>query len=574
MTGEQYVRGRDLGTVFGTVTWVYTTAGEMLGDLIPESERAKLWSQISEEQALVVIAAILSDIDLSLGQEKAEVDRRWASRVSNTYVRDRLLVSSHLGRTLFAPQLLLIAVREALNHCPPGPPTNDVTGLDVVVLCLLGIGDEASSTMGQDSWGGLPGGLAAEMIANQYFNRSTSIGHQLTWIDRAWFHDWPKPNKATQTVGGQPRELFEEATGVRLEDFATVAINLYVQTDRHVRFPPRFFESLGLPKEATDHFIMATSQTVAELRTRLNKEAEESQGSLYAFNTLRRFPLVRLSSGTVLVLRVGFVVERALSEVTYFDVRSHLKKVDISDGTKRDEAFRSCTNDVLEHEAGVTLQRMFSKGRGQILTEVQLQKKFSSKTKTASVCDYAIRTGSTWLLIEVTDRAIPSSVVFAQANATALDAELDKVLTDRKARQLASTIDLLRQSEGGRGGSPSKELTFIPLVLTAPGGLGWNSAVHHRVRERLTEDANVSEEFASSVALVTLKDLRILENAASHGHDVIEVLRSWRERAPAEALDNYLLDNDIPFGPPEWEKSRAGQVIDLFINRMKSRSQH
>jgi hypothetical protein len=319
---------------------------------------------------------------------------------------------------------------------------------------------------------------------------------------------------------------------------------------------------------------MATSQTVAELRTGIQKEAEASRGSLYAFNTLRRFPLVRLSSGTVLVLRVGYVVERAMSEVTYFDVRSHLTEVDKRNGTKRDEAFNSCTNDVLEHEAGVTLQRIFSRSKSQVLTEMQLQKRFSSKTKTASVCDYAIRQGSTWLLIEVTDRAIPGGVVFGKANATALDSELDRVLTERKARQLASTIELLRRSHSGRNGSTSKDLVFIPLVLTAPAGLGWNTAVHQRVKERLTENINASAEFASSVALITLKDLRILENAAEHGHDVVTVLRSWREQAPGDALDNFLLVQGIPLGPPTWEKRRAGQVIDGFVKRMKGQKQH
>lgn len=573
MTEEIHVEGRKLAAVLGTVAQVYTTASEMLGGPINRSQRAKLWGQISDEQALFLIAKILADIDLSTVANRAEVDIRWARGVAEKNLRDRLLVSTHLGSTLFAPQLLLLAVREALADCRPGPPSKDLEGFDLVVRCLLGIGDEASSTRRPDSWGGLPGGLAGEMIANLNFNRAVNIGHQLTWIDRAWFQEWPESNKAVQAVGGQPWELFEEATGVRLGDFAAIAINLFIRASQSVLSPLEYFATLGLPQRATTHFLQAASQTVAQLRAEMNSEAESSQGSLYAFDTLRRFPLVRLRSGDVLTLRAGFLVSRAMSEVTYFDVRAHLLQADRVDGTKRDEAFKSCTNDVLEYEAGATMQRMFARIRRRVIGEKELQKLFSSKAKTASVCDYAVRQGSTWMLIEVTDRAIPRDVAFGQADAEALDKELDLVLTTRKAKQLASTIDLLRgRHERGDLGA-SRILTFIPLVLTAPAGLGWNTAVHQRVKERLTAKG-WSEEMASSVALITLQDLRLLENLAEHGHDVIKVLRSWRESAPGDALDSYLLHQGLPLGPPIWEKRRAMQVVEGFVSRMRNPAQH
>lgn len=567
-SGEKYIRGHDLAPVLGTVTQVYTTASETLGYPIPPVERAGLWAQIPNEQALVLIAALLADIDLSTRGERKAVDHFWAAQVSDPHLRDQLLVSSRLGSTLFVPQLLLVATREVLKYCPSGPPTNTLSGLDNVVRCVLGIADEASSTESHDNWGGIPGGLAAEMIANQHFNRSIDIGHQLTWVDRAWFQDWPVSDRSTQTVGGQPYELFEEATGVRLEDFAAVAMNLYIQARRHVHFPPKFFDSIGLPKKAITHFLDTTSLTVDELRKRMGEEAVKNRGSLYAFDTVRRFPLVRLSTGAILVLRVSFIVERALSEVTYFDVGNYLTEVDKHGGTKRRAAFQGCTNKVLEYEAGVTLKRVFPRGKGQILSEAQLQNRFSSKAETASVCDFAVRRGGTWLLIEVTDRAIPRQIVFGQAAVAALDDELDRVLTDRKAGQLYSTIELLQKNAKTQKGS-SSELSFIPLVLTAPGGLGWNAAVHRRVRERLSRNKRFSERFSSSVALITLKDLRILENVASRGHDVIKLLLTWRQQAPGDALDHYLLSRGIPLEAPKWEKERAKRVIDRFIQRMR-----
>lgn len=560
----------------GSGVRVYATASDVLNGRIRKKDRLQLWTTIWDEQALSLIAQIITDIDLSTTSDaEIDVDQRWSSSITNTTLRTRLSIASTLGGTLFAPQLLLLAAGEALSHCPEGPPTGTSYGLDVLVLCLLGIGDESGAgDSNGETWGGLNAELAGEIIANLHFNRSMWVGHQLSWIERTWFQDWPKRTPATKTVGGEPRDLFKEATGVELADFAAVAFNVYTQAALHktVRFPNEFFDTLGLPSAAIEHFLSATSRTMPELRAEIQKDTTTSGGSRYAFNTFRRFPLVRLASGEFLVLSPNFVIQRALSEVTFFDVRHYLKAVDKRDGTKRDEAFRLCTTDILEHEAGVTLRRMFSRDKVSVLDENHMQKKFGSKKHTPSVCDYAVRVGKTWLLIEVTDTPIPVPVVFAKANAAALDAELDRVLTKRKAKQLASTVRLIQQAESAhQGQGHPRQFTFIPLVLTAQTGLPWNPAVHRRVTERLSSVTELSEEFCSSVALITLKDLMILENAASLGHDIVALLRSWRQTDPGSPLDQHLHQRGVPLSSPRWEKEQASKTINHFMKRMRTK---
>lgn len=515
---------------------------------------------------------MLADVDTNPTSYQSDVDGKWATLLPPGRLRTRLLIASSLGTVLLAPQLLFLAAKEALSSCPDGPPRDDLQGLDIVFECLLGIGDDSKSASSGTLWGGVDTGLAAEIIANQHFNRSVSIGHQLAWIDRAWFQDWPQTTAATKTVEGQPRDLFKEATGVELEEFAAVAFCVYIQADLNkiCRFPDRFFADLGLKDKTINHFLQSTSVPLDELRRKIFQEESNARNSRYAIDTIRRFPLVRLGTGELLLLSPNLLVQRTLSEVTYFDVEDYLNKFDAREGTKRKEAFNRCTNLVLEHEVGVSLGRLFSGRERRVFSESYLQNRFGSKRFTPSVCDYVVKTRNAWLLFEVTDRSLPVTVKFANCDSGDLDTELDLVLTMRKAKQLVSTRNLIEDSllKTGRPTSGGA-LYFVPLVVTSPGGMPWNPAVHQRTKERLSSLARIPDEFPTSIALITLKDVRMLENAASLGTDVADVLIQWRRTDPGSPLDQFMVSRGVPVGSPKWERDKAVEVINRFQLRMK-----
>jgi hypothetical protein len=297
----------------------------------------------------------------------------------------------------------------------------------------------------------------------------------------------------------------------------------------------------------------------------IQNDVAASGSSRFGFDAFRRFPLVRLDSGEFLMLSPNFVMQRALSETTFWDVRQYLKKVD----RKREQAFHQCTADILEHETGAALRRIFSKKKLQVLDEQHLQRKFASRSKMPRICDYAVRSGKTWLLIEATDRAMLRPVVFANASASELDEELDKVLTARKAEQLVSTISLLQAEANLHPNQSAEQYTFIPLVLTGDTGLPWNVPVQRRTKERLVSLGH-PEDFCTSVALITLKELIMLENVAALGYDVVEVLRSWRKDNPALPLDRHLQYRKIPLNSPLWERNRVSEVVSGFAKRMGS----
>ena len=549
----------------------YAVASELLGQRVPGKVRVKFWKTLPLASALSLIAQIISDIEVQAAltdSPRSQVDRRWAARVSNPQLRTYLEVASILGVTVFAPQILMLAANEAILHSPERPTAGkDADILDSLVICLLGIADDNEVVRDPDgaTWGGMDVSMASEIIANLHLNRTLWVGRQLAWFDRTWFRNWPKRTVEAKRVGGEPQELFKEATGIELADFAAVAFNLYTQASVHgyVRFPSEFFGGLGLPVKAIQHFLAVTSCSVVELREMILASGGSPSSSRFGFDSFRRFPLIRLETGDLILLSPNFVVQRALSETTFWDVRQYLRQVD----PRREKDFLQCTKDNLEYETGEALRRIFTTRKLQVLNEERLQRKFATGKNMPSICDFAVRSGRTWLLIEVTDRAMPRPVVGANASPRELDDELDKVLTARKARQLASTINLLKEEAGQGNGKTGEHYSYIPLVLTAETGLPWTIPVQRRSRERLAA-LGYTEGFCESVALITLKELIMLENVAALGHDVIEILRSWRQDNPSIPLDQHLQLQGIPLNSPKWERTRVSEVVRGFMARM------
>lgn len=528
----------------------YLTASD-LGLRASRDMRKRLWGTLPRDQALVLMASMLADVDSNgqLAGGRRDIDREWAARIEDPNLRQSVQLGLTLHNVLLAPQLLLLAIREALEMCPSGPAMNSDSGTEVVVACLLGIGDEeqAGRVAAGDAtrWAGMDPKLAADLLANMYFNRSIALHHLMATAEDTWTRPWPDlaPEAERLALNGDPAELFLESTGVRPQALQQVAVHLYVQyaTHRHLRFPREFFDRAGVDADDLDGVLNLVCTDAATLTRAL------SQGSSgWDFNPLRRWPLLRLEDGSVLVLRLGWLLERALSDVTYFDIRKYLKDRDKAEGTRRDSAFNRCVQAKLEADTGAALRRTFSRRGGQVWQESELyaawQQRFS-RGRRPKICDYVVRVGHHWLLVDATDRAIPVDVVAGLAGTTGIDAELRLVLTGRKAQQLESTIALLRAYMTDLTSlAPDPEPVFIPIVATPTGGLPWMHLVSVEAGTQLKERGLLQDPDILPAALMSPKDLSLLEKRSeSRGVGAIEELVDWRRGVWAHwAFDQYL----------------------------------
>jgi hypothetical protein len=524
---------------------------------------------------------MLRDLDLE-DDPTAMVEARWAAQLPDQAAR-RARDAIANGRRLLPPQLLLIAVKEALTFCGPGRARDDLSKLDVVLQAVLSIADEVGQVRDREEpeWGGLKATLAAELLANGYFNVTARPAPLMARTQVTWREGWSTAvrEKELSRAGGQPADLFAEATGCALDAFLGVATHLWVQAyiHKHLRFPPEFFDRLGIDRAAIDLFLDATSVPLADLQQRVAQQPPATEQP-WEFNDLRRRPIVRLPDGSVQVIRTGFVLERAFGQVPEFDVADHLQKIDGGTGQRvkggREEAFRSCLNSQFEYTVGETLRRIFPvSGHFQrVYSENDMWHAWTkNKGKKPSVCDWVVDCGDVWILLDANNRRLSQRVVGGQANVSELDNELAAVLAGNKAQQMASTIRHLTQflpQLTGRNLVPGTR--FVPLIVTPDDGLPWNPAVHRRVQEVLAANGTLKSSRATALGVISLHDLGLVEYAADNGQNAGNLLATWRSQQPEVALQHFMHGRGQQLHRPQWVTDTFSALVDELVEQQTS----
>jgi hypothetical protein len=133
----------------------YCTGNEVFGDVTGPEGRQTLWERIPVGHALDLLSGMLRDLDLDV-PSTAQVEAGWASPLSGD-AAGRARAAVRQGRRLLPPQLLLVAVKEALRHCPAGNARGDLSDLDVVLQAVWSIGDELGQFRddAEPLWGGV-----------------------------------------------------------------------------------------------------------------------------------------------------------------------------------------------------------------------------------------------------------------------------------------------------------------------------------------------------------------------------------------------------------------------------------
>jgi hypothetical protein len=206
------------GTSWRSVGRPYTTGADILGEVTDRTARQQLWQHIPVQHAITLLAGMMRDVDLQDPSLEA-AEAGWASQLDEP-ARTRAVNAVRSGRRLLPPQLLLLALLEALRFCPPGVSRADLSDLDLVLQAVWSIGDELGQTRdGDPEWGGLPAKLAAEMMANGYFNVTARPLPLIARTDAMWCHGWtPSVKPALQArAGGSPAQLYAEAAGCELD---------------------------------------------------------------------------------------------------------------------------------------------------------------------------------------------------------------------------------------------------------------------------------------------------------------------------------------------------------------------
>jgi hypothetical protein len=561
----------------------YCTGADILGETTDTTTRRQLWEGVPVGHALNLLGTMLRDLDLQ-DPSTIEIEAGWVSALPAA-AQTRAVAALRRGRRLLVPQALLAGVKEALRHCPAGGDRGDLSDLDVVLRAVWSIGDEWDQIpeAGEPVWGAIPVSLAAEMVANQHFNVTARPLPMIARTQSVWRGGWSTAVKPAliSRAGGTPGGLFRRATGCDLDDFLSIALHLYLQAQmhRHLRFPPEFFTRLGIAPAAVDRFLAATTKTLADLQQ--YAAGTDAVQHPWDFNQLRTTPLVRLPDGSVQIIRLGYMLERAFGQVPEFDVRDYLRQIDAGGQQMatggREEAFRSGLDTQFETCVGQTLRRIFPV-RGhleQLYTEQRMWHAWSTKKAKVKVCDWAVDCGDVWLCLDATNRRLPQTVVGGYANPEQLDREIAFVLTGRKTDQMATTVrHLTTRLPALTHRNLSPGTIFIPLIVTPDDGLPWNPAVHNRVQEIIAASGKLQSRHIAPLGVITLEDLGLLERVVEDGHDAGRLLRRWRTQRPELALPHFLDQAGIVLRRPQWESETFDRLTDDLLDRMTAGAHH
>jgi hypothetical protein len=548
----------------------YITAEDVLASGLSPQEVGAALASVRAADVACHIARILADVESPA--RSREADRRWARQLLSGDALSRAERLLDDGSRFLARQVLLDILKLALVLGQPGAPDAAPAGVQESTLAMLSLAQHmgALRTDGEQQWGGYPVGLALEIVANQSFYSTTPelmlVGRfGQVWMDLA-------VTQAQRRHVPPPVELYREVSGIEWEVTAAMVVAMHSQAVLHgfVRFPDEFFNRLGLPRDAVDAVLGRICPPQQDLAQLISDEAQRL-GFDWTFNPLRRFPLTRLADGSVLILSPRLLLERVFDGVAlYWEIVSALRE---RHDQRTEQRFNQVHADAVEAYC-VEVARSIAPAVGdtaRVFTESTMQSAWRSRRSgMPSVCDFVIDYGDAWLCVEVTTSRLTEAAV-AGRDAAALNTALEKVVTDRKAGQLASTIRLLKHREAELTGGPAQpSRRYIPVLLTVY-DFPVNNATMSEARDRL-RDLDLLQPPIAPLVIMSLTGFEMVEALAERsGRGGADLIREWADSPWANGpIDSFLEGRSLPLTQPSRLRRQFETTSDRLYNRMRA----
>lgn len=529
---------------------------------IPADLMARQLDRTIAADVLVLVASTLTNQE-AYPDEIQALDTKWATALFGASALPRVQSQIASGARLLAPQLLFGAAKLALVNAQSGPPTDTGEGLRTLAMSILALGDAYGADVSTDEMlGPWQVSLALELTSNLHFNSWDKIPILIGRFQAMWRN----LGSALANDRGQPspEERFAKATGIQWIDAACFCIGVHSQVLSRgaVRFPRDFFHHIGLDETAAGHILAAISGPQSVLANEVENEFTE-HGADWSLNTLRRFPLIDLEDGTFVVLSLRLLYERLFGIPFFLEIQQDLKTND----RKSLAAFEQLHAEIIEQSAVAAIQSLApaTTAGDRVYVEDQMQAAWPDKRgQTPSVCDVVIDYGHTWACFEVTSSRM-SERAAGGTDLDALLADIARIITRRKAGQLASTISNLKRRESAlTGHSAPSERTFLPVLVTGY-SFPVNPAVMSYVRDVLA-GYSLLQPPIKPLLIISLTELEYLEALTERGHAAADVLLQWADGDMRNGpLDNYLTEHGHGlFQPNRLDQPRAA-LTDEFV---------
>ena len=514
---------------------VFLTGSEILGFsheqfarvLPPESVESNL-AAVGLESVALVVAFILRKLH-TVGADPREADRELVTQLPpEGAARVTAMLDQDPRRRFIAPQILLLMLKLACEFSTDAPPAAVPIAVAQVMFALAEYnGATDSNKAATPSGPGRPGQLGRFVISTQVFHAGPDEVNVLGRFCRRWLQS-ATSDPSDRSVCDLPA-LFEQATGVPLDDWVTVGLCLY-GVFHNPGNPPFidlsvFAQSIGWSLERLEAVLRYVCTDTSTLRQLVKKETARF-GLDWAFGSFERYPLLRLADGRVVIIDPHLLMRRFFSWLPIFDLRQGL----VDQSSKR-EAERATTymRKLSEHYALDALSAAVDGQTQRLYDDGALKNAFHRRGKGPRIADAAIDYGSAWLVVEVTTSMLTRESTAGVSDKDVL-ADIDKLVDE--AEQIDSTIKSLREDEQRLTGFPAPPgRSFYPLLVVTE-GFPVNPFTLSLLRDKAREKGLLIGGDVAQLEVVDLVELEGLEGLSeSGGPSIVEVLARKRHAA-------------------------------------------
>lgn len=518
---------------------VYLTGEDVLGRPLTTDEVGAALASASAEDFIGFAAHLLGRLEAH-GNLDMGFQRTVAAELFGQPTLARVQNAISNGQRLLASQVLLAVMKAALLLCPPGrAPTRFQHGMEPFLVVMLGIaqwlGLEPPATTG--TWGDFPEWLSLEMVRNQVFNAESNDGSTLARYQRLW-------RELPAELAGQPGAVdvegaFERATGVGLDELLATGFPMLGSAGKGaVRFAPAYSTGTAIAARHRAAALGLLAIDIDRMRALIRDETQRS-GFEWGFTSFRRYPLIRMANGDLILLSSRFLLDRIAGGAAYWELDEHFKR----QGKQAFYGFRIFHGQVVERHVRDGIEAMAVRlpgGGRRVWDEHDQQTTWSTKGKTEKACDIVIDYGWAWVCIEVVSGRLTQKSV-ARGTGGDFDQDVDKLVED-KLEQLDATIRNLRRREAtltGRSPMPGKR--FFPVVL-AGYGFPANPITMSVIQQRAAGAGLLQGSDVGAVEILDFDTLEQVEAAAEQGGPSLADLLAGKQNARLRlaSLDQYM----------------------------------
>lgn len=491
----------------------YITAPILLDQSIPLAEVVALIRALSPQDALGCCGWLMARM-FRPGAGGPDVQQELVDALCVGATKGRATALVRDRWVFMAPQVVLGVAKLALLFDHPTETSPDIDAMTNVVLGALGLAEHLGSTRDQEEpmWGSLPQPLSLDVVANQHFNASANSSavvarHHMLWREL--------PAARDRAAADFHEEAFLAATGTTMDTCTRIGLALYMlaQSERTGQLSAGLLPSLNLNDEETAAVRLYVAD-LSDMQNHVRKDIARN-GFSWAANSFRRFPIVRHNDGSMTILSLAYLRDRACGSANYFELNQHLN------GTAAWGGFKDLRGRVPEDYVGTSLKAMYPEWRGsvkRIWTEQELKMLWPDQR----ICDFVVDAGDVWICIEVVSHMLSEPAACAQS-VEALEQDI-RFIAEEKAEQLHLTaLSLLDPGAPQLLNRDAVPARVLPVVV-ATGGFPVNPITMSVIYERLRLLGFLQGAQFGPLEILNLDTLEAIEALSEQGRATLSAL--------------------------------------------------